>query len=335
VERIEAGEVEQITDGDERVTLYKEVNRLRGDVPLCLVRKHLPGGPTRPPVLLVHGFAQNRYSWHTSVRSPSAWLAARGWDVWNLELRGHGRSRSAGTSGAERFADYVDDVRRAASALPGRAFWIGHSLGGAAIYGASTQIAPSAAPRGVVGIGAIYKFGQANTALNLLGRATHALRDTPMMQRLQVRTGLVGTLLSRLYAVSDVAGYAFPVSGWWPGSIEPALLEERLINGFDWTSVRVWQEMSRWAATGEFEYDGAWRQTTHPLLVILGDEDHLMPPDDGRVAYDRSGSDDRTLLVLDDWKHGVHWGHLDLVLGRRAREVVWTAIADWMVGRAG
>lgn len=333
---IEATEVEQTVDGDHRVLLHKEVRRLDGAAPLFLVRKHLPGGPTRPPVLLVHGFAQNRYSWHNSHRSMTAWLAERGFDTWNLELRGHGRSRREGTQGAEAFADYVADVRLAAAALPAPAFWVGHSLGGAALYAAAAELHREGLPlpRGVVGIGALYRFGGANRALGLLGRITHSFRDAPWMSALQVRTRLLGGLLASLYGVSDIAGYAFPISGWWPGSVEPEILQERLERGFDWTSVKVWQEMARWAATGLFEWDADWAGTDVPLLVIAGDEDHLMPPKDAASAYERSGSRDKTWHIFDDWHHEVHWGHLDLVLGRKASAHVWPFIGEWMEARS-
>ena len=333
---VEATEVEQRIDAGRSVRLRKERWEVPGAVPLALVRKHLPGGPVLPPVLLVHGFAQNRYSWHTSLRSFSAWLAERGFDVWNVELRGHGRSRALTDEapGAERFADYVDDVVRAAGALPGPAFWVGHSLGGAAVYGAATQAPPEVTPRGVIGIGALYQFAQANAFLKLLGTLTHfaggASAGGRAAGRVQVRSRIAGQLLGRLYGISDIAGFAFPISGWWPGSMEPELLRERLEHGFDWTSVRVWQEMSRWAATGAFEYDAAWNQTDLPVLVVLGDEDHLMPPRDGRVAFDRSGSSDKTLQVFGDWEHETHWGHIDLILGRLAPRYTWPFLADWM-----
>ncbi|MDG1484423.1 MAG: alpha/beta fold hydrolase [Myxococcota bacterium] len=336
LECIRSEVVEQFTDARESVTLHKEVLQLPGDEstpPIGIVRKHLPGGPTLPPVLLVHGFAQNRYTWHTSERSPSAWLASLGFDVWNMELRGHGRSADTMRRGAEQFADYVADVQRVARAIGEPAFWIGHSLGGAAIYGAAAE-EPSLT-RGVIGIGAIYTFAQHNRFLRLLARITWKLRDIPGLGNLQIRTRLGGDLASSLYSLTDVAGYTVPVSGWWPGSIEPDLLAERLTRGFDWTSVTVWQEMSRWAVTGVFEYDEAWRAAKVPLLVILGDFDHLVPPGDGRAAFDRSESADKTLLLLDDFHHKVHWGHLDLVIGTRAREYVWTPLADWMTARSG
>ncbi len=327
--------VEQITDRRASVVLQKEVIQLPGDEhspPIGIVRKHLPDGPTRPPILLVHGFAQNRYTWHTSERSPSAWLAGLGFDVWNMELRGHGRSMDTMRRGAERFSDYVADVQRTATAIGRPAFWIGHSLGGAAIYGAAAE-APHL-PLGVIGIGGIYTFAQHNRFLRLLGRITWRLRDVPGVGNLQIRTRLGGDIASRLYSITDIAGYTFPVSGWWPGSIEPDLLAERLTRGFDWTSVTVWQEMSRWAVTGRFEYDAAWRAADVPLLTILGDCDTLVPPGDGRAAWERSGSSDRTLLLLDDFHHRVHWGHLDLIIGIHAREHVWSPLADWMIARS-
>ncbi len=339
---VEEGEVEQVIEGEERVRLRKRVLCLEGEVPVFLVHKGPVEGTGRPPVLLVHGFAQNRYTWHNSRRSMSAWLGARGWDTWNLELRGHGRSRQAGSDGAERFEHYVADVRRASEAIGAQAFWIGHSLGGAALYAAASEcwraavqgrVGEGRLPLGVVGIGALYAFGQANPFLQALGQLTHAARQAPWMPRLQVRTRLVGTLLARLYGVSDIAGYAFPVSGWWPGSIEPEVLQERLERGFDWTSVRVWQEMARWAATRHFEWEEDWAQADIPLLVIAGDEDHLMPPADARVAYERSGSQDKSWLLLDDWHHETHWGHLDLILGRRASTHVWPAVEGWMAAR--
>lgn len=333
VERI--GRVHQRIEGEQWVWLHKEVHDLGGEIPLVMVRKHLPTGPTRPCVLLVHGFAQNRYSWHNSHRSISAWLAAQGWDTWNLELRGHGRSRQDRRMGAEGFADYVDDVARAVRSLPGPSFLVGHSLGGAALFGATTQLVGSRhAPLGVIGLGALYKFGRANPVFGTLGRITHAARDLPWVSQLGLRTRLFGTVMARLMRVSDVAGYAVPVSGWWPGSVEPEVLEERLTQGFDGTSARVWQEMSRWAATGEFEYHAAWKQTDVPLLVCLGDRDHLMPIRDGRAAYEASGSADKTLHVFDDWHHRVHWGHLDLVMGRWALSEVWPLVHGWMADRS-
>lgn len=319
-------EVVQHTHGRHTVRLRKE--RLLVDDRLALVRKHRPEGPAGPKVVLVHGFAQNRYTWHGTRRSMSAWLADAGFDVHNLELPGHGNSRAGGSP--ERFADYVADVAKVGEALGEPAFWVGHSLGGAVLYGTATLMPM----RGVVGLGALFRFAQANAALKALCRLSDQLRrGGGVLGALNVRTRLAGKVLARLYSISDVAGYAFPVSGWAPGSIEEDVLAERLERGFDWTSANVWFEMSRWASSGRFDYEEAWQRTDVPLLVVAGDLDHLMLPEDARAAYDLSGSADRTFVVLDDWTTGVHWGHLDLITGKDAPKHAWPLLRDWLAAR--
>ncbi len=322
IEVVSEADVVQHAQHGEPVRLHKQ--HIRVDGRLALVRKFTAAGPK---VVLVHGFAQNRYSWHSTNRSFSAWLAARGFDVYTLELRGHGNSRAS--QGPERFSDYVDDAVVVAEALSEPAFWVGHSLGGGVSYAAATRVSL----RGVVGIGALYRFAQANRTLHWLCRASTLIRGRRFLGNVSVRTRLAGNLLSKLYGISDIAGYAFPISGWAPESIEPDILAERLERGFDWTSLHVWLDMAKMGASGEFEYDDAWSRADVPLLCIAGDLDHLMLPADARVAYDRSGSKDRTWMLLDDWNTGMHWGHLDMVIGTHAPAVVWKPIHDWMTAR--
>lgn len=325
---VSSEEVEQVTHAGAVARVRKE--RLLLDERLAVVRKHAPAGPTRGSVVLIHGFAQNRYTWHGSRRSMSAWLAQQGMDVWNLELPGHGNSRK--DTSPEDFHAYVDDVARVAETVRAQTgsapFVVGHSLGGAVTYAASTKVAL----RGVVGIGALFRFAQANRALKALCAVSAALGRGPL-GAVNVRTRLAGRLLGKLYGISDIAGYAFPVSGWAPGSIEEDILAERLEHGFDWTSASVWFEMARWSATGRFAYEEAFARTDVPLLVVSGDLDHLMLPADARTAYDGSGSADRTLLALDDYTTGHHWGHLDLITGRHAPEHVWAPLVDWFEAR--
>ncbi len=342
LERIETEQAELRLHGSETALLQLERWRLDAQPSLALWRSLPPEGCRRPPVVLVHGFAQNRFSWHTRLRSFSGWLAARGWDVWNLELRGHGESRGEGQLGAEDFDDYVLDVMAAARAIQmdfGSPFLIGHSLGGAAVYAASARLAAEGhPPRGVIGLAGIYGFGQGNPWIGTLCRLTHSISSSSIFSKVQVRSRLLGKALGQLYGITDVLGYTFPISGWWPGSVEPELLAERLEHGFDWTSVRVWQEMSRWAATGRFDgrdvdYDDLWRGSEVPVLVVLGDKDHLLPPTDGRVAYERTGAADKELIELDPWSTGHHWGHLDIVLGQAAPRWVWSPVESWMAAR--
>lgn len=78
-----------------------------------------------PPVLLVHGLAEHmgRYD-HVAAA-----LNQGGFDVWGLELRGHGHS--AGQRGhVGRWTDYGDDVHAALAHIDAPAFVVAHSMGG-------------------------------------------------------------------------------------------------------------------------------------------------------------------------------------------------------------
>ncbi|MED5374326.1 MAG: alpha/beta fold hydrolase [Myxococcota bacterium] len=295
------------------------------------MRKTLPKGPSRPPVVLVHGLAQNRYTWHLSGRSLANWLAVRGWDVWNLELRGHGRSRHK-EQHDERFDDYAQDVLAVARALDGQAFFMGHSLGGAAIYAAAALGAPM---RGMIGVGAVFSFAQHQIWLRNLARLTLAAERALPTRRLVVKTRVFGEMLAKLYGLSDSAAYTLPISGWWPGSMESELLSERLGHGFDWTSIQVWLDMSRWAVSGRFDpYQEPFSVCGTPLLVLAGDEDHLCPPGDARVPFDLAQWEDKQYRLFDHYSDGQHFGHVDLVLGRHAPSMVWPLLHDWMAARS-
>jgi pimeloyl-ACP methyl ester carboxylesterase len=76
-----------------------------------------------PDLLLLHGVGRRWQDWLTVVPA----LAMR-WNVWALDLRGHGHS--ARTPGAYRVIDYVEDVARFVTEhLERPAILVGHSLG--------------------------------------------------------------------------------------------------------------------------------------------------------------------------------------------------------------
>ncbi len=302
--------------------------------PLAVERTQLAAerSGVRPPVLLIHGFAQNRYTWRIEGRSMCAALAEAGFDVYNLELRGHGRSRGLRPENATSFDDYVRDGLRVVQsiAVAGRApFLIGHSLGGAVGVGVATET-PLA---GLVHLAGIYTFASQNRTLRAVARATLKMEPALRRSRLRLSTGLAGELLGQLYRVTEVAGYGFPVRGWVPESIERPLLEERLARGFDWTSIEVWLQMARWAQGERFAYREAWAGTDVPLLVAYGDDDPLVREGDAAACFEESGSADKELQVFDAFHHDVHWGHVDLILGKKAPDHVWPRLVQWMGDR--
>jgi pimeloyl-ACP methyl ester carboxylesterase len=338
--------VEQAIDQQEWGRFRKDV--VRADLPsgrvVAMVRKRPADRVPLGSVVLVHGFAQNRYSWHLSRRSFVNALADQGFDVWNLELTGHGRSREFGSGPARAFSDYVED---AASALPAinraaavdRSFLIGHSLGGAVCYGTAPRVAADVA--GVVTLGGLFRFGS-NPVTRGIGEWLARLAAVePAIRRMGAGflSRGVGSFISRFWEHADDLFWSFPMAGWVPGSTEPEVLQERLERGFDWTGINVFLTMMRWAKDGTPEaelgshFEADWAALDLPLLVIAGDRDRLLPPMDARPAYDVSRSRDKCWKLMSPAREEVHWGHLDLVLGKHAPRYVWPYISSWLLER--
>jgi pimeloyl-ACP methyl ester carboxylesterase len=83
------------------------------------------GDPNNPPVILLHGGGQTRWSWGASVQS----LADDGFRVINVDLRGHGESDWA-PGGDYGFETFTGDLRNILKAVGGKPFIVGASLGG-------------------------------------------------------------------------------------------------------------------------------------------------------------------------------------------------------------
>ena len=90
-----------------------------------------------PSVLLAHGGGQTRHSWSGAARD----LAARGWRVITLDLRGHGDSQWS-PQGDYRLERFAEDLVCVADQLGGKPALVGASLGGLAGLYAETSIAP-------------------------------------------------------------------------------------------------------------------------------------------------------------------------------------------------
>ncbi len=336
-------EVVQPVDGEDRARFIKEIVHAPGPEPLAMVRKRLPDRDTPPggyhaAVLLTHGFGQNRYAWHLSQRSFANHLAREGFDVFNLDLRGHGRSRWLGARPCGAVDEYIHEDLPAALAevlsLTGRsrAFLVGHSLGGLVAYAAAPSLGEQV--QGIVTVGSPYAFGQGNRVLLALARAL-ALS----VAKVRVRTPLPMTFIREMFrSQRDIWNsrlFPSPVRAWGPGGFERPVLDEYLRLAFDTATIgELLQTVAsgtrgRFASVdGTIDYATAWEALDLPLLVLAGTRDLLAPIASVRPAYDRSASTDKTLQTFP-------MGHGDLILGRDAPRTTWPAVSAWLSRRAG
>jgi polyhydroxyalkanoate synthase len=334
--------VEQRVDRDDVRAFRKEIVVTGSRVPLAMVRKRAvvgagsdPTGGTLAPVLLVHGFGQNRYAWHLPARSFANHLASAGFDVFNLDLRGHGRSRQLGATRCRGVEDYVREDLPAAieevQALSGRRpVWVvGHSLGGLVLYASAPSLAGAVA--GIVSIGSPYHFTRGSLTLGALTYLFRALALAPMPNA-PVPLAPVALTMRLIGRLAESPFYPLPLRGWHAGSLEPHVLEQHLRMAFDRGAMAEMVDMFDWAVQRRFggresDYVERFESMDIPLLVLAGANDDLAPPASVRPGFTRSRSRDKTYRVLP-------LGHIDLLVGRDAPLMTWSLVTRWLTERA-
>jgi pimeloyl-ACP methyl ester carboxylesterase len=334
--------VDQAIEGSQRGRFIKDMIAAReARHPIAMVRKRREGlERTRGAVLLVHGFGQNRYTWHSSKRSLVNYLAMEGWDVFNVDLRGRGRSKQYGARDDTILDDYIrEDVPaciRSVLRLSGhdRVFLLGHSMGGLISYSVAGSVARDEVA-GVITIGSPYRFGRGSWFLTLAAPMFYAARLTGLFDMnppLPIR--FIGEQLRTHRWLWDNRIIPLPLRPWAPGTMEPEILDENLGAAFEHTRmaialgiVRIGRESSLVSHDGLLDYGTAFELTDKPLLVIAGQFDSLAPPESVYPVIERSRSRDKTYREFP-------LGHIDMVLGRDAPTSVWPLLKTWLNARA-
>jgi polyhydroxyalkanoate synthase len=318
----------------------KELIEVRGPEPLAMVRKRRAEGESHAPVILVHGFGQNRYAWHMPQRSMANHLADLGFDVFNVDLRGHGRSAELGGKRSSGVDDYIrgdlpaliERVLQLSGAS--RVFMVGHSLGGLCAAAAAARQPERVA--GVVTIGPPHALGRGHFVLgSMLRFGAHTLSRSGLLRgsRRRLPVDLVGKAVHATRFAWDSRLAPIPVRGWKPGTFVGNELRSYL-RSFDGASFGTVDELFQLAAHGELRsridgqsYTRLIEDSQLPLLALSGSADLLANPGAVKPIFDRSRSRDKRYIKVDA-------GHGDLLVGGQAPEHVWRIVGDWLEARA-
>ncbi|MCZ6694923.1 MAG: alpha/beta fold hydrolase [Acidobacteria bacterium] len=309
------------------------------DIALYRYRPAL-GDPLRPlePVVICHGLLSNRFNVDLDERhSVARHLRAVGFDVWVMELRGHGRSVRAATGGLWPFDWTIDDyVQRDLPAVieyvcretgANSVHWVGHSLGGMILYAAC--------------------------ALGLTGRIRSAvMSDVPADMSLIRSRKLVGVLYGKIVPI--IPPFLFIpfvlVLGW----ISPRLLLPKygirsrrtmlriVANGIvDVGCSRVALHLARVIRRGRFvSWDGtvdyeAGLDRIHFPVIQLAAALRVSPERTARVLIDRAPVEDKTYVRLGRSEgFSEDYNHFTVLLGERAPEEVFPLISDFLKRRS-
>lgn len=304
--------------------------------------------PTTPrfrhPVVLCHGLAANRFAFDLREdRSLARWLAREGFDVFVLELRGHGLSDHPGSGSGKTwgwsFDDYLErdlptalERVRALTDVEG-AHWVGHSMGGILLYAHLARNAPTGAAGVVSGvtIGSALTYEGTSSDFHTLRRAVGLARALPMIPAGAL--GMLGAPLS--------GRFSNPMErfNYWPPNMEPDVARQLHAVGFHGVSSPVLVQLST-----AFDPDGLRDEGGHgapfaprlgtvktPLLSIIGTEDRQCSPEAAARTL-AAAPQAPTQLRAFGRAHGheTEYGHFDLLLGPRAEREVFGVVRDWL-----
>jgi pimeloyl-ACP methyl ester carboxylesterase len=294
-----------------------------------------------PPVILVHGISSNHVFWDLDAEHSLAdWLAARGHDVWLLDLRGHGdavfdrdgRRQAAGWK-IDDYARY--DVPAAVRYVEGctgyaQVGYVGHSMGGmvGAMYAGSggaadlSSLVLVGSPAAFTRDTPLYQLAEAGM---WAGGATHLWFDTPVVSDAAAALSqgpLALRIQEKLYN---------------PANFNPATVDAMLRSIVSPMARGEMRQFARMMHDARFEswdrsvdYLAAMKAVKVPTFVIAGMGDDIAPPAwvepygtalGGPVELFEAGT--VSGLVAD-------YGHLDYGLGDRAPTEIFPRIATWI-----
>ncbi len=286
-----------------------------------------------PPVLLVHGIAMNRQAFEFGLErhALAAHLARAGFDCFSIDHRGHGASRrSLAAPGAPRrwnldtyLAEDIPaalDAIRDATGAP-QVLWIGHSQGA------------------VLGMAACGLYPDRIAGLVSLGGPVHFDVQERLRKLVALRLGpLAG--LTRLAArmLAPFAGHWHPA---WAElaihmrNVDPRVYRRLLANGIENLQPGVLEQFATFiredsfrSMDGTVDYRANLERCEQPALFLAAEKDGIAPPSVVQAAHRRWAGPKRYVVFEREY------GHTDLLLGRRAPEVVYPVIREFLLAHS-
>ena len=252
----------------------------------------LPDGAPRAVVAMAHGVSEHsgRYAWTGEQ------LAARGYALYALDHRGHGRS-GGGRAVIDRMDNAVADVgtliAHAAvdSQTSERPFLLGHSMGGCIALAFATR--------------------RENEICGLLLSAPLAVLEAASpIQR------VAGHVLSIVAPSLGVVGIDSSTVSRDPEVVRD--YDNDPLNYHGKLPARTVHELSQEIA----RFPDSIPSITVPLLVQVGTGDELVPSAASELVYERASSEDKTIKRYD--------GHFHEILNEPERDTVVADTLAWL-----
>ena len=318
--------------------------------------RHFPAkqpGSGKLPVVLCHGLGLNGTFWTINDNHLPSQLAARGYDVFVVDMRGSGASHRVGVPGVinrvlrqtpirevggrnwtvdDEFHYDVPAILKYVEAETGSHFvnWVGHSLGGMMMFPFLETSPESSRIANFVDMGGVaivmetrdtIKMRKADKMLQVLslGLSTGRL-GRPMMFHRPAFMEKIDRFYFTKGNVDDRTVqrfYGYTVED--PGAGALRQLDPYLARGH------------MLSADGQVDYALGLDRITTPILMIAGEADIMADINSTIQTYNAVGSPDKTLMRFGrvDGQEA-DYGHCDLVWSRNAPREIFPPLINWL-----
>lgn len=295
----------------------------------------------KEPVLLVHGFAANRFTWSLAGdRSFATFLFERGYDVWIAELRGSGESDGS-SAFTDRKPDYNFDTFLKVD-LPAlinyvrfstqreHVTYVGHSLGAMLGYAYLGTNPDGGGVKNLIALSGAAGMRDRNAAIDFLMKVKGMVMITPKIYGELIAKGNANNI-----GWTDTR---FDALMWNTEAINPRALSMFAYNAVSNFPASLLEQVTDWVESGQFRsadkslnYEDLLQQIDVPCYVGTGKLDAVAPPRAAKMTFDKIGVKDKELEIFGTANgYAVDYGHIDLVTGDRVMTEVFPNIFTWL-----
>jgi alpha-beta hydrolase superfamily lysophospholipase len=310
------------------------------------ISRYCPKGESRKhPVVLCHGMGANRFTFDMRADlSLAQYLSEHGFDTYVIELRGHGLSehpkRGSGKGYGWSFDDYLNhDIPTAIRYIQENTnsetvHYLGHSMGGLLLYSFLAKGGSEHLQSGIT-VGSSLDYSTSGSDFEALSRLIGITNHIPYLPLASLAT-LTSPISGRVDSPID----RFSA---WPTNIEPEIFRRCAAINFHNISSGVLQQLTTVFSPGGLRsedgnrrYSDGLHRAHAPMLALAGDEDRQCPPEAAEKTFSQLGSDKKSFRVFGPGNGDVdHYGHEDLLLGKRSRTEVFPVILNWFIQNDG
>lgn len=291
----------------------------------------------RRPVIIVPGYGMNSFifSFHPRGLSLEGYLAQAGFEVWRVDLRGQGGSRSIGGDDDFQLEDLaLTDLTVAVRAAlertrtgAAKADLIGASLGGTIMF-IHTALARESPLGSLIAVGSPVRWVDVHPAIKI-AFAFPALVGLVRFRGTRKFAGLALPHLAR-HAPWVLSIYMNP-------EITDTSAAAEMVRTVEDPNRHVNRQIACWIRDRDLVLRGvniseALSFLPNPLLCVSALGDGIVPRRTAAFPYEASGSPDKRLIEVGSAEIAV--AHADLFISNEAHARVFEPVASWLAARS-